>query len=78
MVPPMPCSIGQLQAQNGMQFGGLFGCLVEGLEVQILQCGGAEDDEDAHPEGHPLEGDGFQFLYLGSNRPLLIKEILGG
>jgi hypothetical protein len=71
----MPCSIGQLQAQNGMQFGGLFGCLVEGLEMQILQRGGAEDDEDAHPEGDTLERDGFQFFYLEFNRTLLKKEI---
>ena len=31
--------------------------------MQIFHRGGTEDDENAHPEGHPLEGDSFQFFF---------------
>ena len=32
------------------------------LQMQMFHGGGAEDDEDAHPEAGFLEGDGFDDL----------------
>ena len=32
--------------------------------MQVLHRGGAEDDEETHPEGGALEGDGFIGLSL--------------
>lgn len=42
--------------------------------MQVLERSGAEDDQNAHPEGDTLEWDRFQFLFRLFGRRLALED----